>query len=348
MTLPLLLPLQGDELPMSTYQAFRIHQEEGRHRAGVESLPMEAPEPGEILIRTRYSSINYKDALAGTGKGKICRHFPMTGGIDASGEVAASRDPRFQEGDPVLVVGCGLGVDRNGGYAEWLRVPADGVVPLPPGLGPFEAMALGTAGFTAALAVHRLAVNGQRPELGPLVVTGASGGVGCIALDMLSTLGYETVALSGKPEQAEFLQRLGASRILGRDELPGGDRPLEKAVWGGAIDNVGGKVLAQLTRTVVHSGNIAAIGLAGGHELHTTVMPFILRGVSLLGIESGEVPHDLRLRLWERLATDLRPRHLDAIVTQVVTLDELAPVFDRMMDGRTWGRTLVQTQLQTP
>jgi len=327
---------------MPDYRAFRIHNDEGRHRAGIEELPLQEPASGEILIRSRYSSVNYKDALAGTGKGKILRRFPLTGGIDVAGEVAASRDSRFKEGDPVLVTGYGMGVKHDGGYGEYVRVPAEWVVPLPTGLSTFHAMALGTAGFTAALAIHRMEQNGQRPELGRVLVTGASGGVGCIALDILAGLGYETAAVSGKNELHQFLTDLGAGEILGRNDLPGGERPLERAVWGGAVDSVGGDMLARLTRTMRPWGNIASIGLAGGHELHTTVMPFILRGVSLLGIDSVACPHPLRLELWERLAGDFKPRHLERIADRTVPLEGMAEVFEQMLRGETRGRTVVQ------
>jgi acrylyl-CoA reductase (NADPH) len=327
---------------MQTYRAFRIHQEDGRHRAGLEERSMEAPEAGEILIRARYSGINYKDALAGTGRGRILRRFPLTGGIDVVGEVVSSRDPHHPEGDLVLATGYGLGVDRDGGYAEYVRVPGDWALSLPTGLGPFEAMALGTAGFTAALALHRLEQNGQCPDLGPVVVTGASGGVGSIALDLLAAQGYETAAVSGKPQLVEYFKALGAGQVLGRNGLPGGNRPLERAVWGGAIDNVGGAMLATLTRTLRPWGNIASVGLAGGQELHTSVMPFILRGVSLLGIESSGCPRNLRIHLWQRLGSDLKPVHIHQIVDRTVTLEGLPEVFEAMLAGETRGRTLVQ------
>jgi NADPH2:quinone reductase len=303
---------------------------------------LEPPAAGEILLRVRYSSVNYKDALAGTGRGRILQCFPLTGGIDLAGDVVASQDPRHREGDLVLATGYGLGVERDGGFAEYVRLPGDWALPLPSGMRPFEAMALGTAGFSAALALHRLEQNDQRPELGPMVVTGASGGVGTIALDLLANQGYSTVAISGKPELKGLFATLGVDRILARDELPMGDRPLEKALWGGALDNVGGAMLAALTRTVRPWGNIVAIGLAGGPELHTTVMPFILRGVSLLGVTSAGCPHELRQRLWERLASDLKPRHLQQIVSRTVSLDELPDLFEAMLAGQTWGRTVVQ------
>ena len=326
---------------MSSYRAFRIHDDDDGYRAGIEELPVTEPGVGEVLIRVAYSGVNYKDALAGTGKGKILNTFPLVGGIDAAGIVEASADGRFGQGDPVLVTGYGMSFDHDGGYAEHLKVPADWVIPMPAGLDPRNAMILGTAGFTAALAIHRMQVNGQRPDMGPVLVTGATGGVGCLAIDILDHLGYEPAAVSGKKALHGWLQALGASRILGRDELPGKKHPLEKAVWGGAVDNVGGEMLAQITRTVVPRGNIASIGLAGGVDLHTTVMPFILRGASLLGINSVDVPHELRSQLWKQLASDWRPPHLEQILTDTVGLEDLPRVFDQMLAGRTHGRILV-------
>lgn len=326
---------------MTTYKAFRIHSDDQSYRAGIEELPVGDPVEGGVLIRVAYSSVNYKDALAGTGKGKIIAKFPLVGGIDASGIVEASADGRFGRGDPVLVTGHGLSFDHDGGYAEYLEVPGDWLVPMPTGLDPRNAMILGTAGFTAALAIQRMQVNGQRPDMGPVLVTGATGGVGSIAIDILKHLGYEVVAVTGKKDLHGWLKSLGARQILGRDELPGGNRPLEKAVWGGAVDNVGGEMLARITRTIVQWGNIASIGLAGGVELNTTVMPFILRGACLLGINSVEVPYDLRVQLWEKLATDWRPPHLERLLTSTVGLDELPAVFDNMLAGRTHGRMLV-------
>jgi NADPH2:quinone reductase len=325
---------------LATYQAFRIHNDDG-HRAGIEELPVTNPAEGEVLIRVAYSSVNYKDSLAGTGKGKILATFPLVGGIDASGIVEASADGRFGQGDPVLVTGYGLSFDHDGGYAEYLKVPGDWVTPMPAGLDPRNAMILGTAGFTAALALHRMQANGQRPDMGPVLVTGATGGVGSIAIDILNHVGYEPAAVSGKKELHQWLRGLGAGQILGRDELPGGKRPLEKAVWGGALDNVGGEMLTQITRTIAPWGNIASIGLAGGLELNTTVMPFILRGASLLGINSVNVPHELRSRIWLHLATDWRPPHLETLLTATVDLKGLPTVFDNMLAGKTHGRMLV-------
>ncbi|MGE5153386.1 MAG: YhdH/YhfP family quinone oxidoreductase [Bdellovibrio bacteriovorus] len=326
---------------METYHAFRIHSDDRGHHADIEELTKPEPKPGEVLVRLSHSSVNYKDALAGTGRGKILKTFPLVGGIDGAGMVAASLDPRYREGDAVLATGWGLSFDHDGGYGDYLCCPGDWLVPIPQGLDPRSAMILGTAGFTAALAIHRMQVNGQCPELGPILVTGASGGVGSIAIAILHRLGYAVAAVSGKPELAEWLASLGASEILGRDALAGATRPLEAARWGGAIDNVGGELLAQITRTLVPNGNIAAVGLAGGHELHTTVMPFILRGVSLIGCCSVGTPQPLRGELWRRLAGDWRPQDLGAILTQTVGLEELPAVFERMLGGETHGRILV-------
>ncbi|MGD8589557.1 MAG: oxidoreductase [Chromatiales bacterium] len=326
---------------MTNYKAFRIHRDSGQHHAGIEELELQEPEAGEVLIRVRYSSINYKDALAGTGSGQILRHFPLTGGIDASGEVAKSNDRRFREGDQVIVTGYELSATHDGGYAEYLKVPADWVVPLPEGLDLYAAMAIGTAGFTAALSLHRMEINGQRPDLGPVLVTGASGGVGSFAIDLFDGEGYEVKGVSGKPELQGFLEHLGAHEVLSRDAVKAGRHPLERAQWGGALDNVGGEMLASITRTVKPWGNIAAVGLAGGHELNTTVMPFILRGVSLLGIHSAGCPEALRRELWSRLATDLHPRHLDEIVTRTITLNDLPDAFKQMLAGQAYGRTVV-------
>ena len=327
---------------MNGFRAFRIYQAGGKVAGRVETLTLADLTPGEVVLRAAYSSINYKDALGATGAGKILTRFPLVGGVDVAGRVEASTDPHFKEGDPVLATGYDIGVGHDGGYAERVRLPAEWVVPLPEGLSLFEAMALGTAGFTVALCIQRLEDNGQQPESGPIVVTGATGGVGSLAVDILSGLGYEVVALTGKDTEHEYLRGLGARAVLDRKTLDLGSRPLEKAQWAGAIDNVGGGVLAWLTRTVKPWGNIAAVGLAGGSEIHTTVMPFILRGVSLLGITSAGCPAALRYKLWPRLATDLRPPHLASIVTEVVGLEDLPRVFAAMLEGRVRGRTVVK------
>lgn len=328
---------------MATQRAFRIHNDDKGYRAGVETVPVPEPADGEVLVRVSHSGINYKDALAGTGRGKVVKRFPIIGGVDAAGIVERSRQECYKPGDPVIATGWGLGFDHDGGYAEYLCVPAEWLVPMPQDLDPRTSMILATAGFTAALAVHRMLVNGQSPELGPILVTGATGGVGCIAIAILSKLGFEVTAVSGKTELNDWLRTLGASRTIGRDELPGGDHPLEKAVWGGAVDNVGGAMLARITRTVVPNGNIASIGLAGGTALETTVMPFILRGIALLGCNSVDIPYALRCRLWEHLATDWRPDDLEQILSATVDLQTMPEVFERMLSGRTHGRILVET-----
>ncbi|WP_373510917.1 YhdH/YhfP family quinone oxidoreductase [Thiocapsa sp.] len=327
---------------METYRAFRIHHDAQGHRAALERLPKQSPEAGEVLVRVAYSSVNYKDALAGTGRGKILRTFPLVGGVDAAGIVEESNDPGYRAGDAVVATGWGLSFDHDGGYAGYLRVPATWLTPIPVGLDPRSAMILGTAGLTAALAVNRMRVNGQRPEMGPILVTGASGGVGSMAIALLARLGYETVALSGKPELADWLKAIGAARIIGRDALADAKRPLEKALWGGAIDNVGGEILAQITRTTVPNGNIASIGLAGGHLLETTVMPFILRGVSLLGCNSVDLPQALRTDLWGHLASDWHPADVDLLLGETVDLATLPRVFEDMLAGKTHGRILVE------
>jgi len=327
---------------MQSFRAFRIHADREGTRTGFEELQVDDLTPGEVVIKAAWSDINYKDALAATGKGRILRSSPLNGGIDVSGHVAASSDARFKEGDPVLVCGCGLSETLDGGYSEYVRVPAWAVVPLPDGLSLRDVMAIGTAGFTAAIAVCRMEDNGQVPGTGPIVVTGATGGVGSYAIDLLSGLGYEVVAFTGKVEQEGYLRKLGAARLLNRNEIDMGGKPLERAEWGGAVDSVGGDTLGWLTRTTNVWGNIASVGLAGGIKLESTVMPFILRGVSLLGINSVECPQHVRERAWSRLAGDLHPRHLATIANREVTLDGLPGVFGDYVNAAVTGRTVVR------
>lgn len=322
-----------------TFRAFRIHEP---HRAGIETLTLGDINDGEVTVRVAYSSVNYKDALAGTGTGKILRRFPLVGGIDLAGHVVASRDPRFREGDPVLVTGSGLSEHRDGGYSELMRVEAAWVVPLPPNLSLREAMGIGTAGFTAALSLWRMLAAGQKPEMGPIVVTGATGGVGVLAIDIFTRAGFEVHAITGKPDQIEFLTSLGAQQCISREGLYFGQRPMESATWAGAVDNVGGEMLSGLTRMIKPWGSIASCGLAGGTSLHTTVMPFIIRGISLIGINSSGTPYPIRSDLWQRLANEWRPRHIDRIITEEVTLDGLPAVFQRLVDGGGRGRTVVR------
>jgi len=327
---------------MKKFRAFRIHEREGRIEPGFETMDVDELTPGEVLIRVHYSSINYKDALAATGAARILRRYPLNGGIDLSGTVESSGDARYQPGQAVLVTGCGLSESVDGGYAEYARIAGDSVIRLPDGIDLPQAMAIGTAGFTAALAIHRMEHNGQTPAKGPVVVTGATGGVGSIAVDLLAGRGYEVVAVSGKPEGDDHLRALGAARILRRQEIDLGSRPMEAVRWAGAIDNVGGELLTWLTRTVDFWGNIASIGLAGSQKLETTVLPFILRGINLLGINSSATPRDLRLDVWRRLASDLRPRHFDRLVTRTIGFDELPGAFDDYLKGRVLGRTVVK------
>lgn len=327
---------------MKPFTAYRIHQEEGKIVARFEQLTLDDLGEGEVVIRAAYSDVNYKDALAATGAGKILRRFPLVGGIDVSGTVHSSTDRRFKKGDKVLVTGCGLGEDHDGGYSEYVRVKGEWVIPLPEGLNLKQAMALGTAGFTAALAIHRMEHNGLTPKGGPVVVTGATGGVGSLAVNMLAGRGYEVVAVTGKASAQDYLKKLGASTILLRGEIDYGKRPLERAQWQGAVDSVGGEMLTWLTRTTSWWGSIASIGLAGSHELHTTVMPFILRGVNILGINSMATPRKLRLKVWNRIATDLKPSRLNSVVAETVPFEELPRAFQPLLEGKLTGRTLIK------
>ena len=332
---------------IKSFTAFRIHRQGSQVSARFDDIGLSDLTAGDVVVRVTYSDINYKDALAATGTAPILRKYPLVGGIDLAGEVVDSADPRYTPGQRVLVTGCGLSETQDGGYAEYARVQGDWVIPVPPGMTDADAMKLGTAGFTAALAVHRMEQNGQQPESGPVVVTGATGGVGSLAINMLAGRGYEVVAVSGKPEADAYLHEIGASQILRRQSLDLGSKPMEAALWAGAVDNVGGEVLTWLTRTMGYGGNIASVGLAASHELHTTVMPFILRGVNLLGINSVATPRELRLAVWHRLATDLRPAKLDRIAGRQVTFEELPAQFDDYIKGRVIGRTVVRIAKNT-
>jgi NADPH2:quinone reductase len=325
-----------------SFKAFRIHEQDKKIVARFERLTLDDLAAGEVVIKVQYSDINYKDALAATGAGKILRRYPLVGGIDLAGVVESSSDPRYTKGDDVLVTGCALSETHDGGYSEYARVKGDWVIPMPPGLDAFTAMALGTAGFTAGLAIDRMEHNGQTPGKGPIAVTGATGGVGSLAIDMLTARGYEVVAVSGKASATDYLRGLGAARVLARQEINFGSRPLEGVQFAGAIDNVGGEMLTWLTRTVDFWGNIASIGLAGSAELKTTVMPFILRAVSLLGINTSTTPRDIRLAVWKRIATDLRPRHLDRVVSRTIPFDDLSSAFPAYIEGNVVGRTVVR------
>lgn len=324
-----------------SFTAFRIHQDAGGHHAGPETMTLDRLSPGEVVIRAHWSSVNYKDALAATGRGKVLRRSPLNGGIDVAGTVVSSSDDRVAEGSPVLATGCGLGESRDGGWSQFVRLPADATIPLPAGLSLREAMVIGTAGYTAALALHRLLENHQQPDLGPLVVTGATGGVGMLAVDVFSQAGFDVIAVSGKPERAAFLQMLGAREVVGRERLSI-QRPLASACFGGGLDNVGGPMLASLLAQTARGGNVASAGLAASASLEMTVMPFILRGVSLLGINASGGARALRQRIWANLAGAWRPRHLAQICTREASLDELPQVFDTMLSGGSFGRTVVR------
>ncbi|WP_448136310.1 YhdH/YhfP family quinone oxidoreductase [Stenotrophomonas rhizophila] len=323
------------------FNAFRIHQDEHGHRSGIEAIGLDQLNPGEVVIRAQWSSVNYKDALAGTGKGRILRRFPLVGGIDVAGTVVSSTDPAYREGDAVLATGCGLSETRDGGYSQYVRLAASAVIAQPAGLSPREAMVLGTAGFTAALALLRMTDNRLTPAHGPLAVTGATGGVGSLAVDIFSRAGFEVHAISGKADQADYLHGLGASQVLPREALAT-DKPMESARFGGGLDNAGGPMLASLLAQTVPYGSVVSAGLAASPALDMTVMPFIIRGVSLLGVSSAAAPRALREQVWEKLAGEWKPRHLDAICTREVGLDGLADVFEAMLAGGALGRTVVR------
>ena len=327
---------------MDRFRAFRIDEQDGRISAGFQELGIDDLTDGNVVVRVTHSTINYKDALAATGKGRILRKYPLNGGIDLAGVVVSSEDADFQPGTQVLVNGCGLSETVDGGYSEYARLDSRSLVAIPDGMSGAQAMQIGTAGYTAALAIHRMEQNNQSPDLGPIVVTGATGGVGSIAIDMLAGRGYEVAAVTGKAAEEAYLKGIGAQRILLRDDIDFGKRPMEKAEWAGAIDNLGGDYLTWLTRTMKYGGNIASIGLAASHELHTTVMPFILRAVCLLGINSVDTPRELRRSVWNRIGGDLKPRHLDTIGKRTITFDELPGAFDAYIDGTVTGRTIVE------
>jgi len=312
---------------------------EGVH-ASFTMLEDDALDPGDVTVRVQYASINYKDALAATGKGKIIRRFPCVGGIDASGIVEASSAPQFRPGDAVVVHSHGFGVSHHGGWAARARAPAAWVNGLAPGMSTLEAITLGVAGYTAALGIDAMELNGLAPHKGKVLVNGATGGVASVSIDLLAQRGYEVVAVTGKPEEAPYLRALGASEVIASAELAVGSKPMESALWQGAVDSLGGAPLSALTRTMRKDGVIASIGNAAGLDFATSVMPFILRGVRLLGINSDNEP-EVRDRVWRRLATDLKPRHLAAIA-RVIPFDELPQAIDAVIAGRARGRTVVQ------
>ncbi|MGH8699341.1 MAG: oxidoreductase [Burkholderiales bacterium] len=326
---------------MDKFKVYRLRERDRKVAAAFEQASLDELDAGEVVIRVAYSGVNYKDALAATGAGRIVRRFPCIGGIDLAGTVTQSSDPRFRKGDAVLATSYDIGVAHDGGYAEYARMKADWVVPIPKGLSLFEAMALGTAGFTAGLAVVRMEHEGLNPGGGPVIVTGATGGVGSIAIDILAGLGHHVVALTGKEHESAYLKDLGAQEVMLRSSLDLAKiKPLDKASWAGAVDNLGGDVLAWLASTMQIGAPLASVGLAASMDLKTTVAPFILRGVSLLGIDSVNCPMPQRRRVWERLASDLKPKHL-AGMTRTIPFDDLPTVFDDFLEARTRGRIVV-------
>ena len=323
----------------SKFRAFRIFKDSEQIAGRVVEMTVDELTPGDVVIRAAYSSVNYKDALAATTP-RIIRTFPRIGGIDAAGTVVSSTDSRFKEGDQVIATSYEIGVGNDGGYSEYLRVPGDWVVPLPAGLTLFESMALGTAGFTAALAIMRLEHNGLRPGHGPVAVTGATGGVGGIAISLLEGLGYKVTAITGKDGEHEYLQKLGAHDVLSRHAIKFTDRPIEHGQWAAAVDAAGGQLLSWLVKSTTPWAGVASTGLTGGIDLSLTVIPFILRGVSLIGIDSVTCPMDIRTDVWRRLATDMK-RDLSAMVREI-TLDGLPDAFATLASGNARGRFVVK------
>ena len=324
------------------FKCFRIDQEDDKIVSGLQSISMDDINPGEITLKTEYSSINYKDALAATGKGKILRTFPLIGGVDVAGEVVESDDPRFDPGDKVIAACSGLSETKDGGYSEYARINSEAAIELPKQMSTRTAMAIGTAGFAAGLAIFKMKLNKQTPEMGPIVVTGATGGVGSIAIDMLSSSGFETTAITRKKTHDEYLKTIGTTNIVCIEEMELGERPLEKAQFGGGIDNVGGDLLSWVLRSTVPEGNVASIGLAADFKLPTNVMPFILRGVNLLGVNSTTLPNAVKQEVWDDIANNMSPQKIDQIVTKEVTLEELPDQFQAFIEGSIVGRVLVK------
>ena len=328
---------------MQTFKAYRTYEDHGIVASRFVDMKVEDLDPGDVLVRTKYSTINYKDALSYNGTGRIMRKFPTVAGIDMSGTVEQSSDPRWHKGDKVIVHAYDMGVSHDGGYSEYVRVPGDWVVRRPDGMTAFDAMTLGTAGFTAALAIHLMQHNGLEPAKGPVAVTGATGGVGCVAIEVLAKLGYDVVAITGKAkEEGNWLRAIGAKEVLARQSIDLAKiRPLGAATYAGAIDNLGGDMLAWLLSMQKIGGTVAAVGLAADMKLNTTVAPFILRGVLLLGADSANCPMSLRQTIWNKLAVQWRP---DVVHDQVRTIDfaDLPTHFDAYLKGMVRGRTVVK------
>jgi acrylyl-CoA reductase (NADPH) len=324
------------------FKAYRTFEDDKVVTSRFVEMTQDELDPGEVVIKTKYSTINFKDALSHNGAGRIMRKYPTNAGIDMAGTVESSSDPRWKRGDKVIVHGYDLGVAHDGGYSEYVRVPADWVVRRPESMTAFDAMTLGTAGFTAAQAIMLMEHNGLKPGNGPVAVTGATGGVGSVAVEILAKIGYEVVAITGKDEEAHYLKGLGAKEVMARQSIDLSKiRPLEKATWAGAVDNLGGDILSWLLATTKVGGAVGAVGLAADMKLNTTVAPFILRGVSLLGADSVNCPMAQRQKIWNKLAVEWRP---DVVHDQVRTIDfdELPTHFDAYLKGMVRGRTVVK------
>ena len=331
------------QLPkISPFKAWRIHQDKDDFRAGFETLSLDDLSNGEVIIEVAYSSINYKDAMTSTNHAKILRKSPLVGGIDLAGKVLFDQSGHFSVGDSVFAQGGGLGEIYDGGYAPYARVPAEIVMPLPNGMDTFSTMAIGTAGFTAAYAIELMEINGQYPEDGPILVTGATGGVGSFAIHLLSQLGYHCIAATHKSERADYLKGLGANEVINAIEPFTGI--LGKATWAGAIDSLGGNILATIVKTTRPHGNVVCVGRAKSEDLPLSVIPFIIRGISLLGVTSANCSMDARCRVWQRLASDMKPLCLDKIVAEQISIDHLPACFKQLIEGKACGRFVVAHQ----
>jgi len=329
------------------FKAYRTFEQDKVVSSRFVELSLDDLDAGDVVVRTKYSTINYKDALSHNGTGRIMRKYPTVAGIDMAGTVESSQDPRWKRGDKVVVHGYDMGVAHDGGYSEHVRVPGDWIVRRPESMTAFDAMTLGTAGYTAALAIMLMEQNGLKPAHGPVAVTGATGGVGSVAVEILAKCGYHVVAITGKPEERAYLTSLGAKEVLDRRTIDLAKiRPLDKATWAGVVDNLGGDLLAWLLSTMKIGGMVGAVGLAADMKLNTTVAPFILRGVGLLGADSANTPMPLRQKVWNKLAVEWRP---DVVHDQVRTIDfdELPTHFDAYLKGMVRGRTVVRIGADT-
>ncbi|PFO08329.1 oxidoreductase [Bacillus sp. AFS076308] len=325
-----------------TFNALIVDKQDEKFSVEVQNLSLTDLPEGEVLIRVHYSSVNYKDSLASIPNGNIVTRYPFVPGIDLAGVVVSSSDDRFQAGDEVIATSYEIGVSHFGGYSEYARIPANWIVPLPSGLTMKEAMIIGTAGFTAALSVQRLEENNVTPDSGKVLVTGATGGVGSFAVSILSKLGYLVEASTGKISEHDYLKKLGATEVIPREEVYDGKiRALGKQKWFAAVDPVGGEPLASLLSQIQYGGSVAASGLTAGTKLPTTVFPFILRGVNLLGIDSVYCPMETRLKIWDRLASDFKPANLEELIQSEVTLEQLPEVLPTLLKGQARGRMIV-------